>query len=165
MNRFARLCALLLLMGCSHPGVQARVTRIVIDEMAPLPALAAAGAAPAIAYQQIAGRAFGELDPALPGNALIQDITLARDASGRVRYVSSFVIYQPVNAQQASGLLWHDVPNRGRVFAMAGPERAAGDSLLASAWQGDNAGNTAVRATAALALGLWLKLPVARCGR
>ncbi len=166
MTPIPPLWSLLLLASAAAlaPGAaQARVTRIVIDEVAPLPALAAAaGATPAIAYRQIAGRAFGELDPALPGNALIQDITLARDADGKVRYVSSFVIYQPVDAKQASGLLWHDVPNRGRVFAMAGPERAAGDSLLASAWQGDNAGNTAVRATAALALGLWLKLPVAR---
>ena len=166
MTPIPQLWSLMLLASAVAlaPGAaQARVTRIVIDEVAPLPAVsAAAGAAPALAYQQIAGRAFGELDPALPGNALIQDIMLAREADGKVRYVSSFVIYQPVDAKQASGLLWHDVPNRGRVFAMAGPERLAGDSLLASAWQGDNAGNTAVRDTAALALGLWLKLPVAR---
>ena len=166
MKQHIKLWPWLVLLSATWlaPGaVQSRVTRIVIDEVAPLPAVAAAaGEAPAPAYRQIAGRAFGEIDPTLPGNALIQDITLAREADGKVRYVSSFVIYQPVDAKQASGLLWHDVPNRGRVFAMAGPERLAGDSLLASAWQGDNAGNTAVRDTAALALGLWLKLPVAR---
>ena len=166
MKPITRLWPLLALISASvlaPDAAQAHVTRIVIDEVAPLPALPTVpGAAPTIAYQQIAGRAFGELDPALPGNALIQDISLAREADGKLRYVSTFVIYQPVDAQQASGLLWHDVPNRGRVFPMAGPERLAGDSLLASAWQGDNAGNTAVRSTASLTQGLWLKLPVAR---
>ncbi len=68
-----------------------------------------------IAYEQMAGRAFGELDPELPGNAIIQDIELAKDADGKVRYVASFVIYRPVDRSQASGLMWHDVPNRGRV--------------------------------------------------
>jgi len=45
---------------------------------------------------------------------------------------------------------------------MAPQERALGDIMLASAWQGDNAGQTAVREKAA-ANGLqWLQLPVAR---
>ena len=140
------------------PGATARVTRIVIDDTQPL--AAAPGAA--IAYEQVAGRAFGEVDPLLPGNALIQDIALALDADGKARYVASFLLIKPVDAKQASGLLWHDVPNRGRVFPMAVAERQAGDVLLASAWQGDNAGNTAVRATASVAGAQWLKLPVAR---
>ena len=140
------------------PGAAARVTRIVIDDTQPL--AAAPGAA--IAYEQVAGRAFGEVDPQLPGNALIQDIALALDADGKARYVASFLLIKPVDAKQASGLLWHDVPNRGRVFPMAVAERQAGDVLLASAWQGDNAGNTAVRATASVAGAQWLKLPVAR---
>ena len=143
------------------PTAQARVVRIEIDERTPMPALP--GARPGdIAYEQIAGRAFGELDPTLPGNALIQDINAARDADGKARYVATFVIFKPVDAKQASGLLWHDVPNRGRTFPIAPPERAAGDMLLASAWQGDNAGNTAVRAKAAVATGQWLMLPLAR---
>lgn len=140
------------------PGAAARVTRIVIDETQPL----AATPGVAIAYEQVAGRAFGEVDPQLPGNALIQDIGLALDADGKARYVASFVLIKPVDAKQASGLLWHDVPNRGRVYPMAAAERVAGDVLLASAWQGDNAGNTTVRATASVAGAQWLQLPVAR---
>ena len=128
--------------------VQARVTRIVIDETQPWVAPAGA-ASPAIAYERVAGRAFGELDPALPGNALIQDIALAKDADGRVRYVASFVIHKPRDMSQASGLLWHDVPNRGNVPAFAAQEQALGDVMLASAWQGDNSGNTVVRARVA----------------
>ena len=71
--------------------------------------------------------------------------SLAKDADGKVRYVASFVIFKPVDMAQASGLMWHDVPNRGRTFPMAPQERAVGDVVLASAWQGDNAGATAVR--------------------
>ena len=156
---FALGLALALLLA--WPPAQARVVRIVIDETLPMPPLPGAGA-DAIAYEQVAGRAFGELDPALPHNALIQDINLAKDPDGRVRYVASFVLYKPVDAKRSSGLLWHDVPNRGRVFPMAGPERVAGDLLLASAWQGDNAGSTAVRPTASVAGMQFLQVPVAR---
>jgi Alpha/beta hydrolase domain len=140
---------------------QGRVTRIVIDEALPLPAPAGAPTS-MISYEQVAGRAFGELDPQLPGNALIQDIQLAKDADGKVRYVASFVIYKPVDLKQASGMMWHDVPNRGYVPPFAPQERAFGDIMLASAWQGDNAGNTAVRPKASVAGTQFLQVPVAR---
>ena len=139
--------------------VLARVTRIVVDETVPM---AAGGPAGAIAYEQVAGRAFGELDPKLPGNAIIQDIELAKDADGKVRYVASFVIYKPLDMGRASGLLWHDVPNRGRVFPFAPQERAFGDILLASGWQGDNSGATAIRPKASVAGMQFLQVPVAR---
>ena len=147
----------LLILSCT---VQARVTRIVIDETLPMPAVA--GAQNSIAYEQIAGRAFGELDAKLPGNAIIQDIELAKDADGKVRYTASFVIYKPVDLKQASGLMWHDVPNRGRVYPFAPQERAFGDIELASAWQGDNVGATTVRSKASVAGMQFLQVPVAR---
>jgi hypothetical protein len=142
-------------------SAQARVSRIVIDETLPEP-VPAGSAAPSIAYERIAGRAFGELDPTWPGNALIQDIDLAKDADGKVRYVASFVIYKPIDAAKASGLMWHDVPNRGRVFSFSPQERAFGDIMLASAWQGDNAGATAVRPKASTDGLQFLQVPVAR---
>jgi hypothetical protein len=145
------------LVLCSPVG--ARVTRIVIDETLPMPA---GSPAAAIAYEQVAGRAFGELDPALPGNAIIQDIGLAKDTDGKVRYVASFVIYKPVDMRRASGLMWHDVPNRGRAIPFAPQERAFGDIVLASAWQGDNSGATAVRPRASVAGMQFLQVPVAR---
>lgn len=117
------------LLGVVHLSAQARVTRIVIDETQPMPAVTGSD----IAYEQIAGRAFGELDAKLPANAIIQDIELAKDADGKVRYMASFVIYKPVDLKQASGLMWHDVPNRGRVYPFAVQERAFGDIELASA--------------------------------
>ena len=157
-TRCAQVAA--LAFALCPPG-HARVTRIVIDETTPMAAPAGSPNA-SIAYEQIAGRAFGELDPRLADNAIIQDIELGRDADGKVRYVASFVIYKPVDPSKASGLMWHDVPNRGRVFAFAPQESAQGDIMLASAWQGDNSGATTVRPKASVAGMQFLQVPVAR---
>lgn len=151
---------LLAIVLCN--SAQARVTRIVIDETLPIASPAGHAASSGIAYEQVAGRAFGELDPKLPGNALIQDIELAKDQDGKARYVASFVIYKPVDISRSSGLMWHDVPNRGRTPAFAPQEMAFGDIMLASAWQGDNSGATTVRPTASAAGMQFLKVPMAR---
>ena len=148
-------CAFAVLIA---PPVAARVTRIVIDEVKPVPEAEAGG----LASERIAGRAYGELDPTLPANALINDVLLARDPDGKVRYVATFVITRPTDPARASGLMWHEVPNRGVRRPSVPVERASGDVDLTSAWQGDNAGNTAVRASAAVDRPHWLKLPIAR---
>jgi len=136
----------------------ARVTRIVIDEVVPLPAADCGG----MACEQLAGRAFGELDPASPANAIINDIAFAKDADGKVRYVTTFILTKPVDPARASGLMWHEVPNRGLRRPNVVAERGFGDIDVHSAWQGDNAGATAVRPTAAVSQPLWLKVPIAR---
>ena len=146
---------------CAAATVQARVTRIVIDEKIPY-ANPAGSPANALPYEMVAGRAFGELDPKHRGNAIIQDIELAKDTDGKVRYVASFVIYKPLDMAKASGMMWHDVPNRGGVFAFAPQEQAFGDIMLASAWQGDNSGRTAVRDKASATGFQFLQVPVAR---
>jgi Alpha/beta hydrolase domain len=140
----------------------ARVTKIVIDQAQPL-----AVPSDTIAYEQISGRAFGELDPRDPLNAIIQDIQLGKDADGKVRYVASFVLTKPVNLSQASGLLWHDVPNRGSPITINAIERGFGDIGLASAWQGDNAAinasnGTAIRPSMAVGGRHFLQVPIAR---
>ena len=148
----------ILVCAIAAPLAQARVTRIVIDETRALAAADAGG----IASEQIAGRAFGELDADSAANAIINDLPLARDADGKVPYVATFVLTKPVDLSRASGLMWHEVPNRGLRINGAIAERANGDIGLASAWQGDNAGATAVRATAGVDQPHWLKLPIAR---
>ena len=155
-----RNCAILasLALALAMPLAQARVTRIVIDEVRPFPAADSGG----IPTEQIAGRAFGELDPASPANAIINDVQLGKDADGKVRYVATFVITKPVDLARASGLMWHEVPNRGLRRPNVVAERGNGDIDLTSAWQGDNAGATRVRETAAVDQPHWLKLPVAR---
>lgn len=157
MTGLGRVVAVVALCAAIS-SVQARVTRIVIDEVRLQPIAASGG----IATEQIAGRAFGELDPTLAANRLINDIDLVKDADGKVRYVATFVLTKPVNASQASGLMWHEVPNRGNPRPNVVAERANGDIDLTSAWQGDNAGATTVRAQAEINKPHWLKVPVAR---
>ena len=110
MNTSRRKLALATLMalGAVAPSAQAGITSIVIDTTTALPAVA--GSAD---YVQIRGRAFGVLDPTLAQNAIIQDINLGLDPDGKARYVVSFQLVRPVDPAKASGLLWHDVPNRG----------------------------------------------------
>lgn len=162
--------AVFLAVALGSTGAFARVTRIVIDDKRS-PAFCKANVCAiygdAGQYEQLAGRAFGELDPNDPLNKGIQDIELAKDADGKVRYVASFVLTKPVDMNKASGLLWHDVPNRGRPVLLDAAERRFGDVGLASAWQGDNAGmnaglGTTVRADMKVDANHWLKLPVAR---
>ena len=157
------------ILVCAAP-LTARITKIVIDEkISPAFCKGAACAAYGDAgqYEQIAGRAFGELDPGDPLNKIIQDIALGKDPDGKVRYVASFVITKPVDMSKASGLMWHDVPNRGRPLTITPMERGFGDVGLASAWQGDNASmreglGTAVRPTMNTEGNHWLQVPVAK---
>jgi hypothetical protein len=141
------------LLVSAYPSA-ARVTRIVIDETLPSPSNAA--------YEEVAGRAFGELDPSSAQNAIIQDIKLGLDKDGKARYVASFLIRKPKDMSKASGMMWHEVPNRGNVYATAPEEFAFGDVMLASAWQGDNSGWTAARSTASVAGRQFLQLPIAK---
>ena len=157
------------ILVCAAP-LHARVTKIVIDEKispAFCKGASCASYGDAGQYEQLSGRAFGELDPGDPPNKIIQDIELGKDADGQVRYVASFVITKPIDMAKASGLLWHDVPNRGRPAIIANMERGFGDIGLASAWQGDNAGmsaalGTTVRATMTVGANHWLQVPVAK---
>jgi hypothetical protein len=166
--RWRALAAVAALLIWSAP-LHARITRIVIDETAPAFCKGAACASYGDIgqYEQISGRAFGELDPNDPRNKLIQDIELGRDKDGKVRYVATFLITRPVDLSRASGMLWHDVPNRGRPVIISPQERAFGDIGLASAWQGDNAGmsaslGTTVRENMKTGANHWLQVPVAK---
>ncbi len=142
------------------PPSDARVTKIIIDR----PATPLAGDA---TYETITGRAFGELDPLGSHNSLITDIALApRNANGMVEYIASFFIVKPVDMSQSSGLMWHDVPNRGGRITISSDLRAQGDIGISSGWQGDNAGATAVPSNAASPTPVtpssneWVKTPV-----
>ena len=122
-------------MGMS-PQSDARVTRIVIDRTATL-------TGQPIPYETLTGRAFGELSLDDPKNEEITDLRLApRNANGMVEYVATFHIVKPVDLSQSSGLMWHDVPNRGGRITITADLRTQGDIGLSSAWQGDNAGAT-----------------------
>jgi hypothetical protein len=165
------------LLTCVSP-TQARVIRIVIDQTLNQPAI---GGAQTVAYQTLNGRAFGELCIAncvgAANNTIITDLNLAPQVASTspatpgatvVQYVSSFSIVKPADNTNISGILWHDVPNRGGRIVINVAERGLGDVGLSSGWQGDNAGATAVPAyasnTSPVTTGLvnneWVKTPV-----
>jgi hypothetical protein len=123
-------------------AADARVIRITIDRRMS-PAFNGASYGAIGPYETIEGRAFGELDPNDPHNRIIQDILLApRNARGMVEYVASFLLVKPIDMAKASGLLWHDVPNRGGRIVLNAIERDLGDIGLSSGWQGDATGPT-----------------------
>jgi hypothetical protein len=131
----------LLLAG--PPIADAHIKKIVIDKKVS-PAFEGRAFGDAGQYETLAGRAFGELDPDDPHNAVITDIGLAkRNANGKVEYVASFFLVKPIDMSKSSHLMWHDVPNRGGRITIAVSERNFGDVGLSSGWQGDNSGNTA----------------------
>src|SRR5262249_17076180 len=135
----------------------ARVVHFVIDTTTS-PAFGGASFGSAGQYETLAGRVFGELDPNDPLNAIIQDIQLApRNARGMVEYTATFFIVKPIDMTKASGLLWHDVPNRGGRVTIVDAEKAFGDVGISSGWQGDNAGGT----NQSLTTNDWVMVPVA----
>jgi hypothetical protein len=130
-----------VLVAWAHPA-QAHVTKIVVEKKVS-PAFDGASYGDAGRYETLAGRAFGELDPDDPHNAIITDIRLApRNAKGKVEYVASFFLVKPIDMSKSSHLMWHDVPNRGGRLTIVRAERDFGDIGLSSGWQGDNAGGT-----------------------
>src|SRR5438067_1907038 len=156
------------------PTSDARVTRIIIDSTVDCvqfdnTVVPAKCVEPN--YEGLIGRAFGELDPNDAHNALITDVRdAARTSStGKAQYVASFFIVKPKaeHMSRASGLLWHDVPNRGGRITISSDLRTQWDIGISSGWQGDNAGATAVPAyaetlapVATPAGNEWVKTPV-----
>ncbi|HZP85523.1 MAG TPA: alpha/beta hydrolase domain-containing protein, partial [Burkholderiales bacterium] len=144
-HRVKSLVACLSAAACvallAAPAVEARITRIVIDTKES-PAYGGQSFGAAGQYERLIGRAFGELDPKDPHNAIITDIDLAqKNANGKVEYMASFLLVKPIDMSKSSHLLWHDVPNRGGRLDIGG--QTNGDVGLSSGWQGDNSGATA----------------------
>jgi len=137
--------ALLAIVLAAAPDAQARVTKIVIEKRAS-PAFNGASFAGAGPYETLAGRAYGELDPKDPHNAIITDIQLApKNARGMVEYMATFQIVKPLDMSKASHLMWHDVPNRAGRVTIVPAERNFGDVGLSSGWEGESSGATAPR--------------------
>ncbi len=66
-------------------------------------------------YEKIVGKAFGELDPNDPRNAVIVDLQLApRNAEGKVEYSFDFYILKPIDLAKGNHKMLYEPPNRGR---------------------------------------------------
>src|ERR1044072_8718822 len=135
---FSLIVALLALPST----VDAHVKKIVVEKKVS-PAFDGATFGPSGQYETLDGRAYGELDPNHPRNAIITDIKLPpRNANGMVDYVVSFYLVKPLDMSKASHLMWQDVPNRGGRITINPIERGYGDIGLSTGWQGDNSGRT-----------------------
>src|SRR5207247_8179841 len=85
---------------------------------------------------------------------------------GKAQYIASFFVVKPIDMSTSSGLLWHDVPNRGGRITISSDLRAQRDVGVSSGWQGDNAGATVVPSNASSPTPVtpssneWVKTPV-----
>jgi hypothetical protein len=94
----------------------ARITHIEITKTEP--AFGGQSFGDTGAYERLAGRATGELDPADPANSEIQDINLApRNARGMVEYVTNIELLKPADMARGNRILFFEVNNRGNKLA------------------------------------------------
>jgi len=66
-------------------------------------------------YEKIVGKAFGEIDPKDPKNAIIVDLQLApKNANGKVEYSFDFYLLKPIDLSKGNHKMVYEPPNRGR---------------------------------------------------
>jgi hypothetical protein len=95
---------------------EAKITRIEILKSEP--AFAGEMFGEVGRYQRLVGRVAGELDPADPANAIIQDIALApRNARGMVEYSTDIELLKPEDVTRGNRILLFEVNNRGNKLA------------------------------------------------
>ena len=102
--------------GLAAPAY-ARITRIEIATVQS-PTFEGVSFGTAGQYEKLAGRFFGEVDPADPLNALITDIRLApRNARGMVEYSGNLLIIRPMDPTKGNHRLLFEINNRGNILS------------------------------------------------
>src|SRR5512141_1431169 len=112
MRMNVALAAALLLVAAS--AAEARITqlKIVTKESPTFGGYSFPGVGQ---YEKLTGKAYGELDPSDPKNAVIVDIKLApRNARGMVEYAFDFYILKPIDLSKGNHKVMYEPPNRGR---------------------------------------------------
>ncbi|GAA4408490.1 alpha/beta hydrolase domain-containing protein [Nibrella viscosa] len=86
------------------------------------------------AYEKLRGRAYGEIDPNHPQNALITDITLApRNTKGLVEYAMDIYILKPIALGNGNHKLFLEVNNRGgKLFGGLNNSKGGNDPTTAA---------------------------------
>lgn len=80
-------------------------------------------------YEKLVGKVEFSLDPALPINRNIVDLSLApRSSRGEVEFTADFYMLKPIESARGNGRLFYEVGNRGgkgmlRTFQNAAPAR------------------------------------------
>jgi len=107
---------------------QARITKFEIVRTEP--AFGGQAFGQAGAYDHVVARVEGELDPADPHNAIIQDLELApRDARGMVHYRTDVELLKPADQGSGNGVLLFEVNNRGNKLALGAFNEAVAPGL------------------------------------
>ena len=101
------------------PEAEARITRIEITRVE-APTFGGASFGAVGQYDKLVGRAFGEVDPRDPDNAVIEDLALApRNARGMVEYAMDIYLLKPHDLALGNGTILWDAVNRGNKVALA----------------------------------------------
>src|ERR1041385_200281 len=112
MRMKAVLGAALLLVAASAADARITKLKIVTKESPTFGGYTFPGVGQ---YEKVVGKAYGELDPNDPKNAVIVDIKLApRNARGKVEYAVDFYILKPIDLSKGNHKVMYEPPNRGR---------------------------------------------------
>ena len=96
---------------------EAHITRIEITRVES-PTFEGASFGEVGPYEKFTGRAYGEVDPRDPRNAVIADINLApRNARGMVEYSTDVYILRPVDSSKGNHRIFFEINNRGNNFS------------------------------------------------
>ena len=113
-----KAAALGVLMLFAATPTQARVVRLEIVERETV--LSGRPFGLAGAYEKLSGTAHFALDPELPQNRGIIDLSLApRNDRGEVLFYADFFLLKPVDPARANGVLFYEAGNRGRKRILA----------------------------------------------
>jgi Alpha/beta hydrolase domain len=148
-RRFLYIGVALMPLAISLIGAaDAKITRIVIEKKAPAFGGTTFGAGGT--YEQLDGKAYGEIDPRDPLNSIIQDLELApRNERGLVEYSMDISILKPADMSKGNRTLLYETVNRGRknlpFLNIGGDLAKVGDGFLQregytlawSGWEGD----------------------------
>jgi hypothetical protein len=89
-------------------------------------------------YEQITGKLHFEIDPKLPGNAVIADVELApTNAAGHVSFTSDLRLLKPKDPTRSNGAAWVEIPNRGGKASLPAAMMEQGFTLLNVGWEFD----------------------------
>ncbi len=107
-----RLLVVVLLSQSAITAAEASVTRLQIDRRETVLGGKPFGAAGP--YEKLIGTVHFALDPALPQNLSIVDLTLApRNAQGLVEFSADFYLLKPVDPARGNGRVFYEAGNRG----------------------------------------------------
>lgn len=120
------------------PLAEARITKIDITSVES-PTFEGAAFGAVGAYEKLRGKAYGELDPADPKNAVITDLELAprNPATGKVEYSMDIYLLKPIDLSKGNHKVYMEVNNRGGKLFGAFNRSGGGNNPTTAAHAGD----------------------------